>query len=173
MNSPNYGEAYSFTKCLLRYYTKQDAYAYSTVVSRVIQGMKDGDVDSVLQVIKAYMSGVTYDAEEQNELHYKTIVYCVFSLATPYLTRCEEKSAAGRCDVVVETTDAVYMFEFKLDGNGTAEQAIKQIEDKGYLIPYTASFAVDGSPKKLFKIGVCIDSKKRTLGDWKIVEGSL
>lgn len=170
-------------------------------MSRVIQGMKVGDVDSVLQVIKAYMSGVPYDAEEQNELHYKTIVYCVFSLATPYLTRCEEKSAAGRCDVVVETADAVYMFEFlfkpseapnvfghfrgdknaldqngqvqfKLDGNGTAEQAIKQIEGKGYLIPYTASFAADGSPKKLFKIGVCIDTKKRTLGDWKIVEGS-
>ena len=168
---PNHEVSEGFTKCLLTYYTKQDAYAYSTVVSRVIQGMKDGNVDTVLQVIKAYMSGVPYDAEEQNELHYKTIVYCVFSLATPYLTRCEEKSAAGRCDVVVETADAVYMFEFKLDGNGTAEQALKQIEDKGYLIPYSASVAADGSPKKLYKIGVCVDTKKRTLGEWKIVEG--
>ncbi|WP_405329923.1 AAA family ATPase [Fibrobacter sp.] len=167
---PNNEVAEGFTKSLLAYYTKQDT-AYSTVVSRVIQGMNDGDVDSVLQVIKAYMSGVPYDAEAQNELHYKTIVYCVFSLATPYLTRCEEKSAAGRCDVVVETANAVYMFEFKLDGKGTVDEALKQIEDKGYLIPYTASFTANGAPKKLNKIGVTIDTEKRTIGEWKVVEG--
>ena len=115
------------------------------------------------------MSGVPYDSEPQGELHYKTIVYCVFSLATPYLTRCEEKSAAGRCDVVVETTDAVYVFEFKLDGNGTVDDALKQIDDWGYLIPYSARLAVNGSPKKLFKIGVTFDAEKRTLGEWKIV----
>ena len=167
---PNHEVSEGFTKCLLTYYTKQDAAAYSSVVSRVIQGMENGDVDSVLQVIRAYMSGVPYDAESQNELHYKTIVYCVFSLATPYLTRCEEKSAAGRCDVVVETSDAVYMFEFKLDGKGTVDDALRQIDDKGYLIPYSATTAKDGSPKKLFKIGVTFDLEKRTIGEWKVVE---
>ena len=168
---PNHEVSEGFTKCLLTYYTKQDAAAYSSVVSRVIQGMENGDVDSVLQVIRAYMSGVPYDAESQNELHYKTIVYCVFSLATPYLTRCEEKSAAGRCDVVVETADAVYVFEFKLDSSATADDALKQIDDKGYLIPYSATLAKDGSPKKLFKIGVAFDAVKRTIGEWKVVEG--
>ena len=167
---PNHEVSEGFTKCLLTYYTKQDAAAYSSVVSRVIQGLENGDVDSVLQVIRAYMSGVPYDAESQNELHYKTIVYCVFSLATPYLTRCEEKSAAGRCDVVVETSDAVYMFEFKLDGKGTVDDALRQIDDKGYLIPYSATTAKDGSPKKLFKIGVTFDLEKRTIGEWKVVE---
>ena len=168
---PNHEVSEGFTKCLLTYYTKQDAAAYSSVVSRVIQGMENGDVDSVLQVIRAYMSGVPYDAESQNELHYKTIVYCVFSLATPYLTRCEEKSAAGRCDVVVETANAVYVFEFKLDSSATVDDALKQIDDKGYLIPYSATLAKDGSPKKLFKIGVTFDAEKRTIGEWKIVEG--
>ena len=168
---PNHEVSEGFTKCLLTFYTKQDAAAYSSVVSRVIQGMENGDVDSVLQVIRAYMSGVPYDAESQNELHYKTIVYCVFSLATPYLTRCEEKSAAGRCDVVVETANAVYVFEFKLDSSATVDDALKQIDDKGYLIPYSATLAKDGSPKKLFKIGVTFDAEKRTIGEWKIVEG--
>ncbi len=167
---PNHEVSEGFTKCLLTFYTKQDAAAYSSVVSRVIQGMENGDVDSVLQVIRAYMSGVPYDAESQNELHYKTIVYCVFSLATPYLTRCEEKSAAGRCDVVVETANAVYVFEFKLDSSATVDDALKQIDDKGYLIPYSATLAKDGSPKKLFKIGVTFDAEKRTIGEWKIVE---
>ena len=167
---PNHEVSEGFTKCLLTFYTKQDAAAYSSVVSRVIQGMENGDVDSVLQVIRAYMSGVPYDAESQNELHYKTIVYCVFSLATPYLTRCEEKSAAGRCDVVVETANAVYVFEFKLDSSATVDDALKQIDDKGYLIPYSATPAANGIPKKLFKIGVTFDAEKRTIGEWKIVE---
>jgi hypothetical protein len=85
--------------------------------------------------------------------------------------RTEECSAAGRSDAVVETADAVYMFEFKLDKNGSAEDALKQIDDKGYLIPYTASLSKEGSPKKLFKIGVSFDAEKRTIGEWKIAEG--
>ena len=167
---PNKEVEEGFTKSLLSYYTKQNT-AYSSVVSRVIHGMKDGNIDSVLEVIRAYMSGVPYDAESQNELHYKTIVYCVFSLATPYLTRCEEKSAAGRCDVVVETSDAVYMFEFKLDGKGSVDDALRQIDDKGYLIPYSVTLDANGNSKKLFKIGVMFDLGKRTIGEWKVVEG--
>ncbi len=44
---PNHEVAEGFTKCLLAYYTGQST-AYSTVVSRVIQGLKDGDIDGVL-----------------------------------------------------------------------------------------------------------------------------
>ena len=72
---------------------------------------------------------------------------------------------------MVETADSVYVFEFKLDGTATVEDALRQIDDKGYLIPYTVTFDKNGSPKKLFKIGVTFDLEKRTIGDWKIVEG--
>ena len=57
----------------------------------------------------------------------------------------------------------VFVFELKYDGS--AEEAIKQIDEKGYLIPYSA----DG--KRLFKIGVNYDSNQRTISDWKIKEG--
>ena len=70
----------------------------------------------------------------------------------------------------METANAVYVFEFKLDGSATVEDALRQIDDKGYLIPYSATTAKDGSPKKLFKIGVTFDLEKRTIGEWKIVE---
>lgn len=92
----------------------------------------------------------------------------IFKLCTPYLVRTEECSAAGRADAVVETADSVYVFEFKLDANGTAEDTLKQIDDKGYLIPYKVTNKADGSPKKLYKIGVAFDAEKRTLGEWKI-----
>lgn len=46
----------------------------------------------------------------------------------------EVKSAIGRADVVVKLHDAIYVFEFKVDG--TPEEALEQINSKGYAIPY-------------------------------------
>lgn len=68
-------------------------------------------------------------------------------------SEAEVRSAKGRADAVVKTADYIYVFEFKLDGS--AEQALAQIDDRGYLIPYT----VDG--RKLMKIGVNFDPKER------------
>jgi hypothetical protein len=74
--------------------------------------------------------------------------------------RSEVRIASGRIDTLVETTHFVYCFEFKLDGS--AEKALEQINSKEYLLSWT------GSGKKLFKIGVVFDTKKRTIGDWKV-----
>lgn len=161
---PNEEVRNGFVRCLLKNYSGQGAKAYSTTISSIIEGFRSGDIDSVMIALRAYMSGVPYDAEPQTELHYKSLVYCVFSLATPYFVRCEEKSAAGRNDVIVETDDAVYVLEFKLDGS--AEEALRQIENKGYLLPYSAAKKSDGTPKRLVKIGVGFDREKRTIGNW-------
>ena len=74
----------------------------------------------------------------------------------------EPRSAIGRADAVVITSDTVYAFEFKLTGNGTAEDALKQIDDKGYLIPFTAG------DKKLVKIGAEFSTTERGLNRWVI-----
>ncbi len=60
--------------------------------------------------------------------------------------------------------DTVYIFELKYDDS--AEYALKQIYNKGYLIPYSA----DG--KRLVKIGVNYDSSQRTISDWIISKDS-
>lgn len=82
--------------------------------------------------------------------------------------RSEERTAAGRADAVVETADSVYVFEFKLDKNGTVDDALKQIDDKGYLLPYSVVNKADGTLKSLYKIGAAFDTEKRTIGEWKI-----
>uniref|UniRef100_UPI002806506A PD-(D/E)XK nuclease domain-containing protein n=1 Tax=uncultured Fibrobacter sp. TaxID=261512 RepID=UPI002806506A len=123
-----------------------------------------------LVLIRAFLASIPYNAERQDENHYKTVLFLIFKLCTPYVVRIEECSAAGRADAVVETADSVYVFEFKLDSNGTPEDALAQIDSKGYLIPYTASLATDGNPKKLYKIGASFDAEKRTVGQWIIRE---
>lgn len=75
-------------------------------------------------------------------------------------TQAEVRSAHGRADIVVKTPDYIYVFEFKL--NGTAEQALLQIEEKGYLIPYQ----VDG--QQLVKIGVEFNAATRNIGRYLI-----
>ncbi|WP_239060740.1 PD-(D/E)XK nuclease domain-containing protein, partial [Bacteroides sp. 519] len=69
-------------------------------------------------------------------------------------------SATGRADAVVHTKDQIYVFEFKL--NGTAEEALQQIDDKGYLIPYIAD------ERKLIKVGVEFEKDKRNIGKYLI-----
>ena len=73
-----------------------------------------------------------------------------------------EKSAIGRADVVVKLHDAIYVFEFKVDG--TPEEALEQINSKGYAIPYQPDH------RSVVKIGVNFDSTTRTIGDWVIAE---
>jgi hypothetical protein len=51
-----------------------------------------------------------------------------------------------------------------------AREALAQIDDKGYLLPYSASGARGASGKKLVKVGAVFDAKTRTLGGWKVAE---
>lgn len=74
--------------------------------------------------------------------------------------RTELHSARGRADAIVETDDFVYIFEFKRDDS--AEAALKQIDDRGYALPYKAD------KRKLVKIGANFDSEKRGLTEWKV-----
>jgi hypothetical protein len=74
----------------------------------------------------------------------------------------EHRSAIGRSDAVVITDDTVFVFEFKLTENTTVEEALKQIDDKNYLIPFTAG------NKKLVKVGALFSATERTLCEWKI-----
>ena len=70
--------------------------------------------------------------------------------------------ATGRADCVVQTADSIYIFEFKLSGNGSAEDAINQIKEQNY----AAKYKVDG--KKIVLIGAGFDEATRTIRDWKV-----
>lgn len=105
--------------------------------------------------------GITYSDrfEEVISRAYEQI-YIVFGLMGQF-SEAEVRSARGRADAVVKTHDAIYVFEFKL--NGMAKKALQQIDTQGYLIPYT----VDG--RQIIRVGVEFDASERNLGRWLIV----
>ena len=119
------------------------------------------DIEAALEHMRTYMATIPYDLENHSEKHYQTIFYLMFSFLNIYI-RTEVKSAIGRADAVMHMPDTIYVFELKVDKS--ADEALAQIDEKGYMLPYHAE------GKRLVKIGISFDSTQRTIRDWKIKE---
>ncbi len=156
---PNKEVRNGFLKCLLARYRSADPMNASFVLQFNL-ALQKGDIDTALRRMQVYISAMPNDLENKTERHYQTIIYLIFSLLGYYI-RTEEKSAAGRADAVCWTADSIYVFEFKVDS--TAETALKQIDDKGYMIPYRFE-----EGKRLVKVGVNISTASRTLDGWAV-----
>lgn len=157
---PNEEVEYGFLNFLLPYYTEIPIEKGQFNIMRFVQELEAGDAESFLTRLRAFFAGIPYELNDKTERHYQMIFYLVFRLLGQYID-VEERSAKGRADAVVKTKDYIYVFEFKLDGN--VDEALKQIDDKGYLLPYN----VDG--RNLIKVGVSFDAFQRNIGDWKII----
>ena len=119
------------------------------------------DIEAALEHMRTYMATIPYDLENHSEKHYQTIFYLMFSFPNIYI-RTEVKSAIGRADAVMHMPDTIYVFELKVDKS--ADEALAQIDEKGYMLPYHAE------GKRLVKIGINFDTTQHTISDWKIKE---
>ena len=95
------------------------------------------------------------------EWSYQIIVYLIFTFLGKYV-HTETHMVSGRIDCSVETAKYIYLFEFKVDKS--AEKALDQIEDKGYMDMYAAD------NRKKYKIGVNFSSKEKNIDEWKVSE---
>jgi hypothetical protein len=158
---PNEEVKYGFLNELLPVYVQKKNMLQEFYVEYFIEDLQSGDVEAFMNRLRAFFADIPYTLNNKTEKHYQTIFYLLFKLMGQFID-AEPCSAAGRADAVVVTDSTVYVFEFKLDKNGTAEDALKQIDEKGYLIPFTAG------NKRIVKIGAEFGGKKRTLSRWKI-----
>ena len=156
---PNNEVRYGFLKFLIPYYTEVTDDETGFHIAKFMRELRAGDVDAFMERLKVFFAGIPYELNDNTERHYQVIFHIVFTLMGQFI-QSEVRSARGRADAVVQAKDAVYVFEFKL--NGTAEAALKQIEEKGYLIPYS----LDG--RQLVKIGVDFDKETRNIRQYII-----
>ena len=131
----------------------------SSFVIKFVKAVIADDMEQALTLMRAYLAGVSYRLSNKTERDVQTIFYLVFSLIGSFI-KVEEESAHGRADVVITLPSVVYVMELKFDGS--ADAALRQIDEKGYLVPYTA----DG--KRLVKVGVNYSSEERTITEWRI-----
>lgn len=127
--------------------------------------LRDGRLDNLRDSFTAFLGSIPYEANKDAraldfETHFQYTFYMILRILSCYTTLIEKQNSHGRADIIVETPKYIYIFEFKLDGS--ADEALQQIEDKGYATPYQAD------PRTLYKIGVNISSKTRTVSQWKV-----
>ena len=156
---PNKEVKLGFEKCLLNYYNGKNQTGSSFVLD-FAKSIRNNNIDGALGLMQTYFSSIPYDLQNKKEKHFQTIFYLIFSLLGQYI-KTEVKTATGRVDAVATTADTVYLFEMKVDKS--AEEALQQINDKGYLIPYK----LDG--RRVVKVGLNFSTTTRTLQEW-IVE---
>jgi hypothetical protein len=131
------------------------------------RALKQGDVDLAMREMQAYLAGIPYVEGFKQKLaeaataegFYEYTMYLIFSMLNFYV-RTQVKCAGGRTDMVVWMPGTVYVFELKV--NGTAHEALAQINSRGYAIPYQCA------DQHVVKVGVQFDAATRVPVDWVI-----
>lgn len=151
---PNDEVRYGFLNFLVPYYTHVSDDETGFHIAKFTRELRAGDVDAFMERLKVFFAGIPYELSDDTERHYQAIFYVVFALMGQFV-ETEIRSARGRADAVVKTKEHIFVFEFKL--NGSAEEALKQIDEKGDLIPYK----LDG--RNLVKVGVNFSKETRNI----------
>ena len=154
---PNDEVRYGFLNFLVPFYTPITDDKKNFYIMKFIKELEKGEVDAFMQRFEAFFADFPYELNDKTERHYQVIVYLIFKLMGQF-TLAEVHSAKGRADAVVQTKDFVYVFEFKL--NGTAEEALQQIEEKGYAEPFKSD------KRQIVKVGVEFSAETRNVKRW-------
>ena len=140
-------------------YDSRNATKSAFEIGRFVQSVERGDVDNFLERLQSFFADTPYELARDLELHYQNVLFIVFRLVGLY-TQVEYHTNRGRIDLVLKTDRYIYIMEFKLDG--TAEEALRQIEAKGYAEP----FAHDG--REIIKVGVNFSSSVKNIERWVV-----
>ena len=162
---PNQEVEEGFMKYLLPFYTNIQASKSPFEIGRFVREVRAGDYDAFFHRLQGFFADTSYEAiigrnpERDTELHYRNVLFIVFKLVGLY-TQVEYHTSNGRIDLVLQTDRYVYIMEFKL--NGTAEEALRQIEEKGYALPFAAD------KRQVIKIGANFSSETRNIERWLV-----
>ena len=157
---PNREVEEGFMKFLLPFYAHVNQVESPFEIQKFVREVRSGDYDSFFHRLQSFFADTTYELIRDQEVHYQNVIFILSKLMGFYV-KAEYNTSHGRIDMVLQTDKFIYIMEFKLEG--TAEEALKQINEKQYALPFEA----DG--RKIFKIGVNFSAKTRNIEKW-IVE---
>ena len=156
---PNREVEQGFIKYLLPFYTPkvQDNSTFS--IAQFVKDLRNGDAEGFMRRLEAFFATGDYQVMCDLEKYFQNTLYVFFRLMGFYVD-VERHTTNGRMDILIQTSQYVYILELKLNQN--ADTALQQIEEKGYAAP----FASDN--RQLFKIGINFSTATKQIDDWKI-----
>ena len=136
----------------------------SNWIQDLLDSLEDGDPDRVRDLFTSFLADIPYTArrkenERERERYFQYTFYLIFKIVSTYTVTVEQSQSQGRVDCIVETPRYIYIFEFKLDGS--ADEALAQIEERGYARPYSAD------SRRVLRIGASFSSATGTIEEWK------
>lgn len=159
MGFPNYEVEFGFTKHLVETYNNKENNKSPFLVREFVRDIRNGSTEQWLQRLNAFLADGDYQIAGNEELYFQNVMSVIFKMLGFYV-QTERHTSNGRMDIVMQTADYIYIIELKLDGS--AKDALQQIEDKQYAAP----FAMD--ERTIIKIGANFSSKIRRLEEWLI-----
>ena len=131
------------------------------------RALRKDDIDTAMQELKAFLAGIPYVEGFKKKLaeaaasegFYEYTFWLIFNMMNVY-ARTQVKCSGGRIDFVVYMPETTYVFELKV--NGTAQEAIDQINSHGYALPYQTE------GRKVVKVGVQFNRETMTIGEYLI-----
>ena len=157
---PNREVEDGFMKYLLKYYTAKKNSNSAFEISRFVADIESGNAEGFMQRLQSFFAGAKFDQiAKDTENWFQNVVFIVTTLCGLYI-EAEHQTSNGRIDLVMKTDKYVYVMELKYDG--TPEEALRQIDDKGYALPWQS----DG--RKVIKVGANFSSELRRLSGWVI-----
>ena len=143
---------------------KEDAPSW---VQKIVRALRNGDLELVRKLFTAFLAETPYSMrpkkdQKDRELYFHYTFYLIMRLISCYTVYTEKQLSEGRADCIVETPLYIYIFEFKLDG--TADEALQQIRDRGYAKSYEAD------ARTLYIIGASFSSKTGTIEEWAVAD---
>ena len=165
LDFPNDEVRQGFIDMLASGYLRPHTTTPSAWINRVTDALEAGDTDTFHLELKSLLASLTYrfhgkKDEHQSERYFQYTFYLVMQMIGYFTVLVEKETSQGRMDCVVETPGYVYIFEFKR--NGSAAQALQQIEEKGYATEYAAD------PRPLYKIGVNFSTQTGTVEEFLV-----
>ena len=125
-----------------------------------------GNLSEAMKCLKALIADVPYSNKKlacmDMEERYRLIMSTIFN-AIGCRVEVEKMIATGRIDMVVETTNFIYVLELKLSNNGGVDAATEQMKAKQYAEPFKAD------KRKVIALAIELDDMGKGLVDWKEV----
>jgi hypothetical protein len=157
---PNQEVADGFYNYLLPNYANVSESQTAFFIANFVEEIKAGQTDAFLKRLSVLFADTPYELVKDLENHYQNVLFILTKLLGFYV-KAEYHTSEGRIDLLLQTDDFTYVMEFKLDG--TAEEALRQIEDKHYALPFEGD-----ESRKLVKVGVNFSSATRNIERWVV-----
>ena len=161
LSFPNKEIRKAFISGLVSRYTENEFFM-DNWTSDFVSACRSGNENMVREKLEMYFSAFSYELiGKEKERFFQSVFHAIFVISGIHAVS-EDRGLHGRADEAVIAGDHLWIFELKVDGS--AEDALIQIEQRGYAAKYSYLLRPGMT---VHKVGMNFSSELRNISEWK------